>query len=615
MPADFEISPLITPPESQTTTPAPPLFSPAQPVSPPAPASPPPMARKSNKTLKTFILIAAGLFVVTIGALWWGGSSFSDKDIVLTLEAPSAVTSGDEITYKITYKNNTKLVLTKMSFRLFYPTGSIVLDDGNPTTPESEGFTVERLNPGETQTKEVKVFLVGDKGTIQTARLNLIFNAGSLRSAFQKEVTASTTITALPVTLTLVAPPTTVTGQPVQYLVDFRNDSEVDLSDLKLVMTYPDGFTVQTMRPDASTGNTMWSVPTLDINQGKRITVTGILSGDERTTKTVTAVLQRNLNGQYVDYVRTEAFTVISSPLLSVTIAPSTGREYVSFPGDTLRYIVTYANNSRFTLLGTSLTVKLEGDMYDISRLQAPQGSLNDATRTIEFTSAGVPDFSALPPGKSGRIEFSIPLKPGLSGSTIGGSQSFYVKATSRFSTMNIPSGIDSDEIFALDSVITKIGSQPTLSQAILYDAPFGSGPYPPQVGAETVFTVRWQITNPGNDVRNGVVTASLPPGVTFKGNASTANGSAPLFNATTKTVTWSVGTVPFGTGSGIPRYEAIFQIAITPSSNQQGSSPKLVTSAVLNGTDGFTNQAVQSSARDVTTDSVENHSGEGRVQ
>jgi len=384
---------------------------------------------------------------------------------------------------------------------------------------------------------------------------------------------------------------------------------------LKLVLTYPDGLVIQSTRPDASTGNGTWMIPVLDINQGKRVTINGILSGNERETKTVTAVLQRNFNGKYVDYVRTEAFTVISSPLVSVTISPLTGRDYVAFPGDTLRYAITYTNNSRYTLLGVSLGVKLEGDMYDVSRLQTAQGFYNDATRTLSYDSAGVPDFSVLPPGRTGRLEFSIPLKPGLSGVEIGGTQSFYVKATARLSTSNIPAGIDSEEIFALDSVITKIGSQPSLAQALLYDAPYGSGPYPPIIGSETVFTVRWQLTNPGNDVRNGVVTASLPPGVTFKGNASTLNGTAPMFDTKNKTVTWNVGTVPYGTGSGAPRYEAMFQIAITPASNQQGSSPKLISGSVLNGTDGFTGQVVQSTARDLTTDSVEGHSGQGRVQ
>lgn len=611
MPADFEISPLITPPPQSTVPPA------QAPVSAPQPfnqSQQPSMPRKNNQLLKWLILVAAGLIVLTVGALWWGGSSFSDKDVVLLLEAPSSVTSGDEIVYRITYTNNTKLVLSEMSFRLFYPAGSIVMKDGSPTTPESEGFVIDSLEPGQTQTKELKIFMVGDKGAIRTAKLNLIFKAGSLRSSFQKEVTAATTISSLPVTVTLVAPPTTVSGQPVQYIVDVRNDSAESLSDLKLTLTYPEGLAVQSTRPDPSSGAS-WDIASLDAGEGKRFTITGTLSGNERETKTVSGVLQRNLNGQYVDFVRTEAFTVISSPLLSVTVMPSGGRDYVAFPGETLRYSVTYTNNSRYTLLGMLLGIKLEGEMFDTSRLQSQQGFYNDATKTLVFDPAGVPDFSSFPPSRTGKLDFTVPLKPGISGTAIGGAQSFYVKATARLSTANVPTGIDSDEVFALDSVITKIGAQPSLAQAVLYDAPFGAGPLPPTVGSETTFTVRWQLTNPGNDIKNATVTASLPPGVTFKGNAATVNGTAPVFDSISKKITWKVGSIPFATGNGAPRFEATFQVAITPASNQLNTSPKLIIGALLTGTDGFTGQAVEATARDVTTGNIENHENEGKVQ
>ena len=565
--------------------------------------------------MKWLILVAAGLIVVTVGALWWGGSSFSDKGVILTLEAPDHATSGDEIVYKITYRNDTRVPLSAMSFRLFYPEGSLILKDGQPTAPESEGFVVDRLDPGQSGTKELKVFMVGDKGAIRTARLNVIFNAGTLKSSFQKETTIATTITALPVTLTLVAPPTSVTGQPIQYLLDMRNDSGQDLNDLKIVLKYPDGFVVQKMNPGPSSGNTIWDFATLGTTGGKRITVDGVLQGNEGETKTVTAVLQRNLNGQYVDYVRTEAFTMISSPLLSVTISPEGGRDFVTFPGDTLRYTITYTNNSRFTLLGLLLGVKLEGDMYDIPTLQSQQGFYDDSTRTLAYDSAGVPDLGALTPGRTGRLTFSIRLKAGLSGSSIGGTSSFFVKATARLSTSNVPSGIDGNEVFALDSAITKIGSQPTLTQAVLYDNGAGSGPLPPVVGSETVYTIRWQLTNPGNDIRDAKVIATLPPGVTFKDAPTVTNGTPPVFDRTRNAVTWTVGTLPYGTGNGTPRYEATFKISIKPSSPQQNTTIKLITGSTLSGTDGFTGQAVQSKPKDLTTNDVEGHLNEGVVQ
>ncbi|MCC6934444.1 MAG: hypothetical protein IT406_01985 [Candidatus Yanofskybacteria bacterium] len=607
MPADFEISPLITP---VTPTPS------ARPQMPSSGGGAvPPMRRRSNQLLKWLILAAAGLFVLTVGSLWWGGSSFSDKGVSIALQAPDHATSGDEITYTITYRNDTKVPLTDIRFRLFYPEGTIVLKDGAPTTPESEGFTVDQLDPGRSGSQEVKAILVGDKGAMQTARLKTIFRAGTLRSNFEKESTATTTITALPVTLTLAAPPTTVAGQAVQYVLDIRNDSGADLSDLKVTLAYPDGFVVQKMDPNPSSGNTVWNIESLNAGAGKRIRVDGALSGSEGEAKIVSAVIQRNLNGQYVDYVRTEAFTMISSPLLSVSITPAGGRDYVAFPGDVLRYTIAYANNSRFTLLGLMLGVKLEGDMYDTSRVDVSPGFFDDATKTAVFDAASVPDFSALPPGKSGKVMLSVPLKAGLSGGQLGGAKSFFVKATARLATSQVPTGIDGNEVFAIDSVVTKIGSQPTLTQALVYDGGAGSGPLPPVAGQETSVMVRWQLANPGNDVRDAKVIATLPAGVVFAGAPTAAQGTAPVYDRTRNTVTWSVGTLPFGTGNGTPRYEATFKISFKPSESQRGQSVPLINGATLTGTDAFTGQLVQATLRNLTTDNIEGHPNDGRVQ
>lgn len=572
-----------------------------------------PMPRQSNKVLKWLILGAALLFVVSIGSLWWGGNSFSDSGVTLTLEVSDRVTSGDEVTYKVTYRNDTKVALSDMSFRLFYPEDSIVLQDGQPTTPDSEGFTVDRLEPGETGTKELKAFLVGDKGAIKTARLHLIFKAGTLRSSFEKEVSAATTITALPVTLTLVAPPTAVSGSTIQYILDVRNDATADLEDLKIKFTYPDGFVVQEFSPQPDEGNTGWAIDRLATGEGTRIRVEGVLPGNERETKTVSVVLQRNLNGQYIDYVKTEAFTMISSPLLSVSIAPQGGRDYVSFAGDLLQYVVSFRNNSRYTFLGLLLGVKLEGDMYDFSSLQAREGFFDGTTRTVVFDSSGVPLLAQLPPGASGQVTFSVRLKPGLSGGS--GSSSFFVKASTRLSTSNVPSGLNQDEVSAQDSLITKISTNPALMQGILYDDGKGTGPLPPKVGEKTTFTIRWQLTNPGNDLREARVTATLPPGVTWENAPTTStSGAAPTFDASRNTVTWSIGTLPFGTGNGTARYEASFVVGIRPSENQVGQAVPLVGEATLSGTDAFTSQQVQVMVRAADTNAVENHAEDARV-
>lgn len=612
MPADFEISPIIPPVEHQ----APPA-TPARPVVPqqPAPVTPPTMPKsKSLHLLRWFILAAAVLFIASIAFLIWGGSSFSDQGVVITIDAPASASSGDEITYTVNYRNNTNVQLHDMNFQLLYPGDTVAIKNGHPQPTDGDSFSVASLNPGQSGSQQFQIFLVGDKGTIKTTQLNVVFQAGNLQSSFQKNIKSVTTIATLPVELTLVAPPTAITGQGIQYILDMRNDTGADLSNLRLQFTYPDGFTPKQFHPAPDSGNNQWNISTLSTSTGKRIEVDGVLTGNQQEAKTVSVVLQHQVNGQYVDYVQTQAFTMISSPLLSVSIIPNGSRDYISFAGDTINYVIKYANNSQYTLLGATLKVQLAGSMYNLSGIRVNNGSFDQSTNTVVFDSSGIPDFVQLSPGTSGQVSFSVPINTGFSGAS--GAKNFFVGATTTLTTPNIPSGISSDEVTATDSLVTKISSQPTLSAAVKYDGGEGSGPIPPKVGQTTTYTVHFYLTNPGNNVNNAQVTAMLPPGVSWQGGSAITGGTAPTYNKNTSQVTWSVGTLPFGAGttSGTPKYEADFKVSINPSSNQVGQSVDLLGPATLTGVDSFTGQQIQSQTQKLSTFDVENHSADGTV-
>jgi hypothetical protein len=615
MPAEFDISPVIEPPAP--IKPAAPSLAPMPgrvPAATTPPPSPIPVRKRSNTLLKWVALVAAILFVVSIGSLWWNGNNFSSSAVTIALEAPEHTVSGDEVTYTVRWKNPTGVALTNLRFRIFWPEDTVKLEEGTPTMPESEGFTIDRVEAGTEGTREFKVFLLGPEGAVKTADLNVIFQAGTLKSDFTKDVKAVTTVTDTPVRLTLTAPPTAVAGETVQYLLDARNETEQELTDLRVEFTLPDGFDVAESSPKPSEGESTFTIASLKAGEGTRIRISGTLQGAEREAKTVEVVLKRNFNGQYVDYVHESTTTMLTSPLLSVRIAPAEGREYVAPPGDKIRYTVTYRNNSSYAFLGLSLAVKLEGTMFDLSTVDVENGYFDGSTGTVIYDSSGVPNLSQLTPGGSGTLKFTVTLHPGFVGGA--GSSNFFVKTTARLSTANIPTGLEGPEIEALDSLVTKISTQPTVLQSVLYDNGAGEGPMPPKNGEETVFTLRWQITNPGNDVRDAKVTATLPPGVAWKdASQAVVGGTAPTFDQNANRVTWAIGTVPFGTGAGMPRFEALFKVSIRPASNLVGQAVPLATQTTLFGTDSYTQQSVEVRVRDVSTNETEGHSGEGKVQ
>src|SRR3989344_5181881 len=148
---DFQVTPLQPTPPPVVIPPASPELQRGEPE--------PARTFSSNTILKWLFVVALILLIVSIAMLWFGGPSFREGDVVLKVEGPIQALSGDEATYVITYENHTKLDLLNMSFRFFYPSDSIVIRDGEVSNDSSEAFVVDKLAPGETGTKEIKLFL------------------------------------------------------------------------------------------------------------------------------------------------------------------------------------------------------------------------------------------------------------------------------------------------------------------------------------------------------------------------------------------------------------------------------------------------------------------------
>ncbi len=403
----------------------------------------------------------------------------------------------------------------------------------------------------------------------------------------------------------------------MNYVLDYRNETGADVSHLRIEFTYPEGFTPKRFTPNPSAGQKIWNIPLLRQGSGSRITVTGTLTGNERETKPVSVTVKRQINQEYVNYERASASSVISSPLLSAQVLVNGSRDYTATLGDAVIYSIQYRNSSNFNLLGMTLTAKLEGDMFDLSSLDANGGFFDSSANTILWNASSVPNFGNLAPGAGGVVEFRVRMKPNFP-SGIGGAKNFFVKTTATLSTPNVPTGIDSNEVATQDSLVTKISTQPVLHQVMYYNDPaFGSsGPMPPQVGTETAFTVHWQLINPGNDMNDAVIRATLPAGITWKNVVSTgASQPQPVFDRNKSEVVWNLNLLPNGVGVISAKYEVSFQVSITPSLTQRNNTPTIVKIATLSGIDAFTRQQIVVTSRELSTNDTSDRSGEGVVK
>lgn len=569
----------------------------------------------SSKVLKWLVLLALLLLIVSFISFWFKGPSFGDKNVNLEITGPTQAKVGDEVTYTVKYANKTKLNLHDLKFSFFYPEDSVVIKDGELQNDLTERFNIDSLAANEEGEKEFRVFLTGEKGDTKNVKVNLAYKAGDLRSSFEKQATLATTIVSVPIALTLVSPPNVVPGQTVNYILDYRNETEETITDLLFEFTYPEDFVPKEFSPDPNEGRSKWRVKSLKKGSGGRISIEGILNGQEGDTKSIAVNLKRKVNDQYIDYQEASSFSVISNPLLSVDVSVNNSKNYTANPGDELSYSIDYKNTSSFNLSGLNLSVKLEGDMYDLSTLDTKGGFFDSSNKTIIWNASGVDKFSNFNSGDKGQIDFLIKLK---SSYNLAGSNTLFVKSSAKLSTQNIPDDVGGNEVSASAGLVTNISIQPTLTQRAFYNDPsFGAtGPLPPEVGKKTFFSIHWQVTNPGNDLKEAKITAQLPEGAVWENVfSSNINLGEPVFDKTSRELKWNLDTLPNGLGSTIPKYDLAFQVSVTPSDPDQNEVLGLLKDVKLSGIDSITSQNIIVRAADTLTDDLIDRPNEGTVK
>src|SRR3990167_1944429 len=129
----------------------------------------------STTLLKWLGVLAVVLFIGSVFVFWFGGISFSEGQVQLTVDGPTQAAVGDEVVYKVLYKNTNNTTLYRIHLSFTYPDGSVVIKDGQIVKLLSnvEGRDLEELKPGDTHEEEFHAFLVGDKGNIKTAKAKL----------------------------------------------------------------------------------------------------------------------------------------------------------------------------------------------------------------------------------------------------------------------------------------------------------------------------------------------------------------------------------------------------------------------------------------------------------
>jgi hypothetical protein len=478
-----------------------------------------------------------------------------------------------------------------------YPDGA--RDPADPTKALThERITIGTINSGQQIKRTASALFYGSEGTTEKIAARIEYTVSGSNGVFEKAGETSFTIGSAPVSLTVDAPAKATAGDQFTMNVTVRSNAATPVDNVAVEGQYPFGFSVTNTSPASGAGGTIWRLGTLKPGESKTIRLTGTIDaadGDERVFKFLVGsnadMTDPHVNVPFLTVPQT---LTVERPFItgSIALEGETG-DSVSVPaGKTLNGVIKWENNLPDAISGLELSLVIDGPAVDRTTITAPNGFYQSSNSTIVWTSQGDSSLASVPPGGQGSYQFSFAtLAPGANGSLITNptvTLSLSVKGT-RQSDGGAAGNIQS----AATMKVTLASALYISAQTFRTSGPFNNvGPMPPKAEQDTSYTVTWSAKNSANTVANAVAQAVLPPYVKFvKGDAGVT------YDEGTRMVKWSLGDIKAGVGFTSAARSASFQVIMTPSTSQVGTTPQLTGTVLLSGLDRFAQVQVEASA------------------
>ncbi|MBL8158312.1 hypothetical protein JNK62_02160 [bacterium] len=540
-----------------------------------------------------------------------GGSTPVDPgNIDISVSGPLQVSSGSPTELQVAVVNRNRGALELADLVIKYPDGTRSPVDLS-TNLKDQRISLGNIEPGGRRQGTVSAVFSGVEGDRGTIEIDLEYRLVDSSSIFVASTKYQIVFASSPISLSIEGNSETVSGQPIEFKATLASNAESVVKDVLLNVNTPFGFTMSYADPAAQrvAGGQLWTLGDLSPGQKKTVTLRGVISGesgDERVFRfkagTRPDTEQNVLTTTLADYAH---HVIVSRPFLGLAVTLNkdmVGGSAVVSPGETVNVSVAYENNLSTEVTDAVIVARLGGVEIDGATVQSTDGFYRSTDKVVlwdKTTTRGT--LGRIASGAKGTLNFSFQMPTNDVLSEIRNpSLSISVHAAGkRVSENGVPETLQATAVQDI-----KLASDLQLiAQGLYYSNPFGSsGPMPPKANSETTYALVFSLTNTTNKIKDGVITAVLPPYVRWVGIYSPSSEDI-KFNQNDSTMTWRVGDIEAGTGvnGSLPKQAAI-AIGFTPSTSQIGQQPLLIRDVTLKGKDEATGANITRVADDVTT-------------
>ena len=551
---------------------------------------------------KNLFFLSLAFFVLTsiyAGYVFFaGGNTVSNDNIDISILGNNFVAGGDELPLivGITNKNNSALELVDLIME--YPKGGA--DDTTIGTERSR-ISLGTIPAGAVRNENLKVTLLGEQGSVRPIKFSIEYRVEGSNAIFVKDKSFDVTISSTPINISVDAPTEVSSNQNMTLNVKVTQNTTKASSKILFKADYPPGFQFVSSVPTPSLGNNVWSLGDLAPGAEKTIAITGkmidVVDGEQKVFH-MSVGSQSSTDKSLIDVVfnSISQLVTIKKPFISAQLSINgvSGRDYATDTRTPIQGVINWTNNLDTKVNDLEIRAKISGNAVDRKTINAAQGFYNSLNDTIVWDKNSENDFSEVNPGDSGSVNFSVsPLS--LFSASGGLLPSPSINIDISISGKQLVSGYAAADLTNSDSAVVHIISDVGLStKALYYSGAFkNTGSVPPKVEKETTYTIVWSVSNTANSISKAVVQSTLPEWMRFVGTISPVNEDL-AYNASTRQITWNIGSIPKGTGITGGNKSVSFQVAFTPSLSQVNSTPIIINDAVLTGHDDFANVDVR---------------------
>ncbi len=573
------------------------------------------------------MLFSIAMIVLVVALTLWYRRAWtvSEDQVYVEISAPEEFVSGEEIAYRVGYKNESRVDWEDVEIVFTAPRGFTYKESAEQIESSGKQIVWKKgdLKSQEGGEIEIKGTLIGEQNEAAVAKAELFLTPENFPSGrFSKLSFLATTISSSPLELALNFPRDVANGERAVAGIRVENLANNDLEGIYLRIAPVAGVELATrdseFTPGFSKVDFRWDIGMLESFSGKDFEAVFYVEGSPGEKRVLDIEVGIVQDGEkYVQRLLSHVVNVSASEIVVDQYYNGSKDEVTVQAGQEVSGEVKYKNVGTVGLRGVIVEVKFDGEGFDPSTLDLKGGAYDSEKKVAYWSGATVPELKVLQPQQEGSIKFGFKVRGVEDFLKLGeAAKNQIIISTALVDSPDLPMPQGQPHKVVSDRSVLSVGTELLFTIDAFYDdgrlGLTSVGPLPPRVGETTVYTVRFRAGTKLNDVGDVRVKAVLPDGVTHTGQLYKTGGEV-RFDDRTGHLEWTVPFIEGLKGSLSPPEELHFQIAIKPGENQRGSVVKLLSGASLEAVDQFTDEALQATTEGLDTGMVE--SGKGEVE